>query len=114
MTASPRLDPLAGQQHPGARLTDEDCRLILELHAAGLSFAVIANKFECSKGCIAKVVSGQRRSYLLDVDERLLAPRRKAPDLLPQMPPVVLGQCAGDRAMVLMVAVLALSKDPST
>jgi predicted DNA-binding protein YlxM (UPF0122 family) len=48
-----------GQDHPRARLTDDDVRLIRVLHADGMSFRVLAEKFEVSKRSIESVITGQ-------------------------------------------------------
>lgn len=55
---------LRGEAHPKARLSDEDVSLVLALAEAGLSYATIAAKFECSKGGIAGIVQGRTRAYL--------------------------------------------------
>lgn len=55
---------LIGESHPRAVLTDRDVDLLLELRAEGYSLAWLAVKFEVSKGCVWKIVTGQRRGQL--------------------------------------------------
>jgi DNA-binding NarL/FixJ family response regulator len=52
-----------GQRHPRAKLTDQEVRWVLQLVAAGLSYEVVAHKFEVSKSCIAGIARGVRRVY---------------------------------------------------
>ena len=64
---------LIGESHPGAIVSDHDVTLILELRAGGMRLHEIAQKFEVSKTCIAKIVSGRRRAQwaarTIDVDQ---------------------------------------------
>lgn len=53
-----------GEGHPRAVLTDEEVDLAWELHAAGLSYGRIAHKLDVSKGCVAKILTGQRRGQV--------------------------------------------------
>lgn len=53
-----------GENHPNARLSDEDVSLVLALAEAGLSYAEIAVKFECSKSGVASICQGRTRAYL--------------------------------------------------
>jgi DNA invertase Pin-like site-specific DNA recombinase len=41
-----------GEQHPRAKLSDDDVRLVRELHEAGLGYRKIASKFEVSRSTI--------------------------------------------------------------
>ena len=50
-----------GESPPKAILSDHDVTLVLGLVEAGLSYREIAEKFEVSKECIAKIASGRRR-----------------------------------------------------
>lgn len=51
-----------GEDHPNAKLTDAEVERIRELHEIeGLSYAVLAEKFEQSKGAIAKICRYERR-----------------------------------------------------
>jgi len=52
---------LIGESHPRAVLTDHEVELVLALRDEGFSYAWIAEKLEVSKGCVAKICSGQRR-----------------------------------------------------
>lgn len=53
---------LIGESHPKAILTDHDVTLVLALREGGMCYREIAEKFEVSKSCIAKIVSGRRRA----------------------------------------------------
>lgn len=63
-----------GETHPNAKLTDHDCDLIRELATQrdehgrvvkqGLSFTILARKFEVTKTCIAKIVDCSRRAIV--------------------------------------------------
>ncbi len=100
------FDFMAGERHPRALLTDHEIDLCIELHAGGMSLSVLASKFEVSKGCVAKLVSGQRRSLVI-TDEAGLRPARKCTDPLPQLCPREAGHDDGMRAMVLIAAALS-------
>jgi hypothetical protein len=57
-----------GEGHPGAVLTDAEVGLLLELRAEvkadgtpTYSMAWLAEKFEVSKSCVAKIIWGERR-----------------------------------------------------
>lgn len=50
-----------GESHPGAVLTDHEVDLLLELRDEGYSYSWLAEKFEVSKGTVAKICTGQRR-----------------------------------------------------
>lgn len=52
---------LIGESHPRAVLTDHEVDLVLALSEEGLSYRAIAEKMDVSKGCVAKICSGQRR-----------------------------------------------------
>jgi len=51
-----------GENHPGAKLLDSEVDQALELLAAGLSYAEVAEKMDVSKSCIAHIATGRRRS----------------------------------------------------
>ena len=53
-----------GEGHPGAVLTDDEVDLVWELRAGGMSYGRIAAKLEVSKGCVAKILTGQRRGQV--------------------------------------------------
>lgn len=62
---------LIGESHPRAELTDHEVDLLLTLRDEDpqrWSYSVLAEKFEVSKGCVAKICSGQRRNQLPAVD----------------------------------------------
>lgn len=50
-----------GETHPRAVLTDAEVDLVFGLIEDGLSYSVIAEKFEVSKSCIGHLASGRRR-----------------------------------------------------
>lgn len=51
-----------GEGHPRAKLLDAEVDQVLDLLAAGLSYATVAAKMDVSKSCIAHIASGRRRS----------------------------------------------------
>lgn len=52
-----------GEDHPKAELTDAEVELIRSLHEAdGMSYSQLAEKFEQSKGAIAKICQYKRRA----------------------------------------------------
>ena len=57
------LHKRCGETHPRARLTDHDVDLIRELHEEhGLSYSVLAEKFDSSKSAIADICRYRRRA----------------------------------------------------
>lgn len=54
-------NPLVGESHPRAKLTDAEVDLALQLRAQGFSLAWVAGKLEVSKSCIQHIVSGRNR-----------------------------------------------------
>ncbi len=57
------LHKRCGETHPRARLTDHDVDLIRELHEYhGLSYSVLAEKFDSSKSAIADICRYRRRA----------------------------------------------------
>ena len=66
-----------GQDHHRAKLTDPDIELVFELRAAGLSYQVIADKFDDIPGGIGKstirdILSGARRAQIPAATKRVL------------------------------------------
>lgn len=53
-----------GQEHWRAVLTDHEVELVRRLRDEGLTLTEIAKKFEVSKACIWKIVSGYRRGQV--------------------------------------------------
>ncbi len=53
-----------GEGHPRAVLTDHDVELLLELRGEGYSLSWLADKFEVSKSCVAKICRGEHRAQL--------------------------------------------------
>lgn len=51
-----------GQDHHRAKLTDRDVELIRQLHEDGMSYRVIAEKFEVSKMLVCYVCTYRRRA----------------------------------------------------
>lgn len=51
-----------GEDHPNAKLTDGEVELIRQMHEDdGLSYEALAEKFEVSKGAVAKICRYERR-----------------------------------------------------
>ncbi len=51
-----------GEDHPNAKLTDAEVERIRTLHEDyGMSYSTLAEKFEISKGAIAKICRYERR-----------------------------------------------------
>ncbi|MHB1368650.1 MAG: hypothetical protein ACYCW7_00385 [Pseudomonadaceae bacterium] len=51
-----------GEDHPNAKLTDAEVERIRSLHDDdGLSYKTLAEKFEISKGAVAKICRYERR-----------------------------------------------------
>lgn len=51
-----------GEDHPNARLTNEEVDLLLEMRADGLSYGKLAKVFEVSKSTVQDIVQGRYRS----------------------------------------------------
>lgn len=52
-----------GEDHPHAKLTDAEVERIRSLHEAeGMSYGTLAEKFELSKGAVAKICRYERRA----------------------------------------------------
>ncbi|WP_422096880.1 hypothetical protein [Variovorax sp.] len=51
-----------GESNPAAILTDRDVELMLELRAEGMSYAQLAEKFECSIHTVESICQFRRRS----------------------------------------------------
>lgn len=54
-----------GESHPRAVLSDHDVGLLLELRDEGYSYGWLAEKFEVSKSCVAKIVRGEHRAQIV-------------------------------------------------
>lgn len=54
-----------GEDHPRAELTDAEVETIRSLHAEGMSYSRLAEKFEQSKGAIAKICRYERRGQFV-------------------------------------------------
>ncbi|MGH9818051.1 MAG: hypothetical protein ACRD6I_18460 [Candidatus Acidiferrales bacterium] len=50
-----------GEDHPQAKLSDADVRLVRVLHQADLGYKTIARKFEVSPSCVRNIVKGRQR-----------------------------------------------------
>lgn len=50
-----------GQEHPRAKLLDEEVEQVLALLEGGLSYSEVARKMDVSKSCIAHIATGRRR-----------------------------------------------------
>jgi len=53
-----------GEDHPGAKLTDHEVDLILELREQCWSYRQIADKFEVSKSQIRNICTGLKRCQI--------------------------------------------------
>ena len=53
-----------GEDHPSAKLTDADVDEVLALHELGLGYGRIAKKFDVTKGCVQKILTGRRRCQI--------------------------------------------------
>lgn len=53
-----------GESHPRAALSDEEIGWLLELREEGFSLSWLAEKFEVSKSCVAKIVRGEHRAQM--------------------------------------------------
>lgn len=52
-----------GESHQNAKLSDDDVRLILELHGYhGMGYKKLASKFDVGSACIQKICNGSRRA----------------------------------------------------
>ena len=51
-----------GEDHQNAKLTNDEVELVRELHKAGLSYKVLAAKFEVSKSLVAAICRWERRA----------------------------------------------------
>lgn len=54
-----------GEDHPNAKLTDSEVERIRSLHDEGMSYKTLAEKFEVSKGSIAKICRYERRGQFV-------------------------------------------------
>ena len=55
-----------GEDHPNAKLTDAEVERIRSLHEDdGLSYSTLAEKFEISKGAVAKICRYERRGQFV-------------------------------------------------
>ena len=52
------------ETHPGAKLTDAEVVLLLELRDEGYSYAWLANKFDISKSGARWICTGRNRNQL--------------------------------------------------
>lgn len=53
-----------GEDHPNARATDAEIELIRQLHDEGMSYEVLAEKFEYSKWAIGRICRFERRGQV--------------------------------------------------
>lgn len=51
-----------GEDHQNAKLTNDEVELVRELHRAGMSYKVLAAKFEVSKSLVAAICRWERRA----------------------------------------------------
>ena len=50
------------QEHPGAKLTDAEVGVLLDLRDEGFSYAWLAKKFDVSKSCARWICTGRNRN----------------------------------------------------
>lgn len=68
---------VVGESHPKSKLTDHEVDLIRHLHeTARLSYKILGDKFEVSKGAIAKIVKCERRAVVAVRVKRVPITRR--------------------------------------
>ena len=53
------------ENHPGAKLTDAEVAVLLELREEGYSYAWLANKFDVSKSCARWICTGRNRNQTI-------------------------------------------------
>lgn len=51
-----------GQEHPRAKLTDDEVAVLLDLRDEGYSYAWLAEKFDVSKSCARWICTGRNRN----------------------------------------------------
>ena len=51
-----------GEDHPRASLTDTEVELMRQLNDDGMCYRVLAEKFDVSKGAVAKICRYERRN----------------------------------------------------
>ena len=54
---------VVGQDHHRAKFTDHEVWLMRELHADGMSYPAIAEKFDTNKWTVLRICTGQRRGH---------------------------------------------------
>jgi transposase len=64
-----------GEDHPNAKLTDGDVERIRSLHEEGMSYKILAEKFEVSKSGIGMICRYERRGQTIARSKRVYAPR---------------------------------------
>lgn len=57
---------VVGEDHHRAQLTDHEIDLMRELRAEGMSIAVLADKFDCSRASASYICAGKRRQLATD------------------------------------------------
>lgn len=57
-------NPARGRAHHFAKLDDDDARMIVLLNQEGLSTRVLAEKYEVSQSCIARLVSARNWKHI--------------------------------------------------
>lgn len=51
-----------GEDHPNAKLTDAEVERIRSMHEAGMSYELLAEKFEVSKWAVGRICRYERRA----------------------------------------------------
>lgn len=60
-----------GEDHPGAKLTDNDVDIILELRDEGWAYRRIAGKMDCSSRQVRRICNGTHRAQRASRYKRL-------------------------------------------
>lgn len=63
-----------GEDHPQAKVSDTDVRLIQALHREGMGYGAIAEKFELSKSQVRNIVKGRKRGQTATGHRRVHLP----------------------------------------
>lgn len=54
-----------GEDHPNSKLTNHEVDLIRYLRECGMSYSTLSEKFEISKGAVAKICRYERRNQFI-------------------------------------------------
>lgn len=71
------LGCVIGESHPRAKRTDAEVEAMRRLHDEGMSYAAIGEKFELSKGGVAKICQYTRRAQTVEGFRRVPMPKAR-------------------------------------